>query len=186
MLLEFLIRPEQHQLEAAAGDNDRYRNEILLRLIVSAIEETYPAGVRPDLWKVAGVPTAAAIRQIGQAALTTGADCIVPGSGAGTSTVGRWLGSAAATEGYRDFAVHRTIRQDAARASKQDRDDGRFAEQVADRCLALARKLLPLGVAGSASNVFPVACRGELVPSRESRLPWVAAEGRRGSESHGS
>lgn len=145
LLLEFLIRPEKHQLTSVAGDLDRYRNEILPGLIASAIEETYAAGIRPDLWKIEGVPTEEGTRAIGRAARATGADCLVLGSGADAATVGRWLARAAGTEGYRGFAVGRTIWQDAARTWKQDRDDDHFAGQVADRYLMLAGNYSPKG-----------------------------------------
>lgn len=149
LLLEFLIRPEQHQLASVGGDLDRYRNEILPRLIVSAIEDAYAAGIRPDLWKIEGVPTTEGTEAIGRAALATGADCLVLGSGADAETVGSWLSRASATEGYRGFAVGRTIWQDAARQWKSDRDDEQFARQVSERYRALAEYYAPKTVSQS-------------------------------------
>jgi myo-inositol catabolism protein IolC len=143
LLLEFLIRPEEHQLRAVGGDADRYRTEVLPGLIVAAIHEAFAAGIRPDLWKIEGVPTAEGTKAIGDAALATGADALVLGSGADVETVGAWLGQAARTDGYGGFAVGRTIWQDAARAWKTDRDDDAFARQVSSRYRQLATQYAP-------------------------------------------
>lgn len=133
MLLEFLIPAEPHQVEATAGDVGRYQAEFLPRLITAAMEEVYAAGIRPDVWKIEGVPTVEGTKAIGDFAKGTGADCLVLGRGADAATVGQWLSLAGATDGYRGFAVGRTIWQQPVIDWKGDRDDDRLIEEVSQR-----------------------------------------------------
>src|SRR5205807_165091 len=91
LLLEILVPAERHQVEATAGDQKRYEAEYLPKLITAAMEEIYSAGIRPEVWKVEGVPTVEGSKAIGEVAMATGADCLVLGRAADAVTVGQWL-----------------------------------------------------------------------------------------------
>ena len=133
LLLEILVPAERHQVEATAGDQKRYEAEYLPRLITAAMEEIYSAGIRPEVWKVEGVPTAEGSKAIGGVAKATGADCLVLGRAADAATVGQWLSLAGSTDGYRGFAVGRTIWQQPVVDWERNRDDDRLIEEIAQR-----------------------------------------------------
>lgn len=133
LLLEILIPAEPHQVEATGGDVTRYQTEWLPKLITAAMDEIYSAGIRPQVWKIEGVPTVEGSKAIGDLATDTGAECLVLGRGADAATVGQWLSMAGATPGYRGFAVGRTIWQQPVIDWKRDRDDDRLIDQIARR-----------------------------------------------------
>lgn len=133
MLLEILIPAEPHQVEATAGNTTRYQAEYLPNLITAAMDEIYSAGIRPEVWKIEGVPTVEGSKAIGDVATATGAECLVLGRGADAATVGQWLNLAGSTDGYRGFAVGRTIWQQPVIDWKRTRDDDRLIEEIAQR-----------------------------------------------------
>jgi myo-inositol catabolism protein IolC len=133
LLLEILVPAEPHQVEATGGDQTRYEAEYLPKLITAAMEEIYSAGIRPEVWKVEGVPTVEGSRAIGEVATATGAECLVLGRAADAATVSQWLSLAGSTDGYRGFAVGRTIWQQPVIDWKRNRDDDRLVGEIAQR-----------------------------------------------------
>jgi myo-inositol catabolism protein IolC len=104
--------------EQAAANAEQLETTVRPRLVVEAITQIQDAGVAPDVWKVEGVADPAGCAAIATAARRGGRDrtsVVVLGAGAGTDTVNRWLGAAAAG-GYSGFAVGRSIWADAVLA----------------------------------------------------------------------
>ncbi len=112
LLVELLVPPTPQQLAVAEGDLKRYERDMRPRLMQSAILELLEAGVEPDFWKVEGLDQVDDCRQIVEAVRTAehpAGGVIILGRGADRPTVEHWLSTAAAVEGYRGFAIGRTI-----------------------------------------------------------------------------
>lgn len=71
-----------------------------------ALKELQRRGITPDLWKLEGLPTAAAWKRI---RAVTQADLVVLGRNASDKQVRAWLKTAAASKTVRGFAVGRTV-----------------------------------------------------------------------------
>lgn len=134
-LFELLVPPEQAQMERAGGSRDRYDREIRPGLVVRVIAEAQAARVEPDIWKIEGLDRREDCVRVVQAARAGGRDrvaCIVLGRGASEERVAEWLRQAAGVEGFKGFAIGRTIWWDAlARWLAGDLDPGDTAEQIA-------------------------------------------------------
>ena len=105
-MLELLVPPEPDQ--AARADYDTVTRP---RLVLRAVQELSSAGLRPDLWKLEGMPSRSDYEAIGQEVLRTRADsgCLVLGRGEDEAEVARWLRRAAGVPAFSGFAVGRTI-----------------------------------------------------------------------------
>lgn len=115
-LFELLVPAEDHQLEAAGGDTDRYDKEVRPGLMLTAIKEIQEAGVEPDIWKIEGIDQRADCERIAKQARSGGRDgvvCVVLGRGADNDAVDHWLREGAGVEGYVGFAIGRSIWWDA-------------------------------------------------------------------------
>lgn len=111
-LFELLVPATERQLELAGGDPAAYDAEIRPALTLEAIAEIQDAGIEPDIWKIEGLDRrsqcrllAGLIRRGGRSGVTA----VVLGRGADADKVDHWLSEAAAVEGYRGFAIGRTI-----------------------------------------------------------------------------
>lgn len=138
LLVEILIPPEPHQLRRVGGDLRRYRLELIPDLVVAAMEAVQRAGIEPDLWKVEAAASVEGARQIGDAAVASGVDCLILGSGEALETVRDWLVLGKTLRGYRGFAVGRTIWQEPVETWAVDKDDERLRAEVARRYTYLA------------------------------------------------
>jgi myo-inositol catabolism protein IolC len=109
LLLELLVPP-------AAGVNEidpvafaaRERPALVLR----TIGEFQAAGIEADIWKLEGIDTSEECARVAEQARSGGRDsvaCIVLGAGASADTVDRWLRAAAPVDGFRGFAIGRSI-----------------------------------------------------------------------------
>jgi myo-inositol catabolism protein IolC len=96
------------------------------------MEEIYSAGVQPSAWKVQGVPTAKGSKAIGDVASITSAGCLVLGQGADAVTVSHWLRLAGSTDGYKGFAIGRTIWRQLISDWKRYQDDDRIIAATAE------------------------------------------------------
>ncbi|MEF2977353.1 2-deoxy-5-keto-D-gluconate 6-phosphate aldolase domain-containing protein [Subtercola sp. YIM 133946] len=110
-LIELLIPATPEQLKGA-GDALQYDRELRPALTTQVIGELQRAGVEPDIWKIEGLETGdaaaavvAAARQDGRASVT----CIVLGRDAPADRLDHWLSVAAPVDGFRGFAIGRSI-----------------------------------------------------------------------------
>jgi myo-inositol catabolism protein IolC len=106
LLFELLVPPTTAQLDAVAGDRDRYDAELRPQLTIEAIAAFQAAGVEAPLWKLEGFET---VEQSEAVAAQAGAPCIVLGRNAPQERVEHWLAVAAASAGWEGFAIGRSI-----------------------------------------------------------------------------
>jgi myo-inositol catabolism protein IolC len=81
-------------------------------LVVRSIAEFQAAGIEADIWKLEGLDTSEDCALVVQQARAGGREsvaCIVLGAGASADTVDGWLRAAAPVEGFRGFAIGRSI-----------------------------------------------------------------------------
>lgn len=110
-MLELLVPPTERQLETA-GSAERFDLADRPTVTVRAIDDLTSSGLRPDLWKLEGMPSSAAYRAVADAtgsATTCHGGCLVLGRGADEDAVDRWLRLAAPVAGFVGFAVGRTL-----------------------------------------------------------------------------
>ncbi len=118
-LFELLVPAEAHQLEAVGGDEDRYDVETRPRLMLAAIGELQDAGVEPDVWKIEGIESREACREIAELVRRggrAGVSCVVLGRGAADEKVEAWLRAGSGLPGYIGFAIGRSIFGEAVKA----------------------------------------------------------------------
>jgi myo-inositol catabolism protein IolC len=111
-LLELIVTPRPHDLDAVGGDVDRFRTEIRPHLVMRSIGELQAAGVEPHVWKLQGMTsrnTCAAVvdevRRDGRSATR----CVVLGAGASDDEVESWLATVRDVPGFAGFAIGRSI-----------------------------------------------------------------------------
>jgi myo-inositol catabolism protein IolC len=81
-------------------------------LVARSIAEFQTAGIEADVWKLEGIETSEECAHVAQQARAEGRDwvaCIVLGAGASAETVDGWLRAAAPVDGFRGFAIGRSI-----------------------------------------------------------------------------
>jgi myo-inositol catabolism protein IolC len=111
-LFELLVPAEPGQLEALGGDGARYDREMRPDLMKVAIAELQESGIEPDIWKIEGIDDSADCDAVARQCRVGGRDhvaCIVLGRGADDAAVDGWLRAARDVEGYRGFAIGRSI-----------------------------------------------------------------------------
>jgi len=141
LLYELLVPPTDAQLEQAGHDADRYDRDIRPGLVAQVIADNQEHGVEPALWKVEGLETVAAARQVAGQAQADGrtTDLIVLGRDAPADRLDHWLEVASQVEAFVGFAIGRSIWEDALRDyESSDRGPaaaGRVRAQVAERYL---------------------------------------------------
>jgi myo-inositol catabolism protein IolC len=111
-LFELLVPAEPAQLEGVDGDTGRYDREVRPGLMQVAIAELQESGVEPDIWKIEGIDDPADCDAVARQCRVGGRDhvaCIVLGRGADDAAVDGWLRAARGVEGYRGFAIGRSI-----------------------------------------------------------------------------
>ncbi len=138
-LFELLVPAEDHQLEQAGGDSDRYDAELRPELMRRTITEFQDAGVEVDIWKIEGIDTQEDCERIAQTCRRDGRDgviCVVLGRGANDEKVDHWLRQGAPVEGYAGFAIGRTIWWDALKGFKDgDLERDAATSQIAEKYL---------------------------------------------------
>jgi myo-inositol catabolism protein IolC len=81
-------------------------------LVARSIAEFQAAGVEADIWKLEGINTSEDCALVVRQARAGGRDsvaCVVLGAGASAETVDGWLRAAAPVDGFRGFAIGRSI-----------------------------------------------------------------------------
>ena len=111
-LLEFLVPATEEQLSSVENNQARYDSEIRPKLAVRVVEEMRERGADPDIWKIEGLDTAEDCENVA-AAIKTGdrenVMAVVLGRGASDEKVNEWLRAGSSVDGYRGFAIGRSI-----------------------------------------------------------------------------
>ncbi|UFS59190.1 2-deoxy-5-keto-D-gluconate 6-phosphate aldolase domain-containing protein [Subtercola endophyticus] len=111
-LIELLIPAPPAQLAAVDQDALRYDRDVRPALTTQVITELQHAGVEPDIWKIEGLETREAAEQVVATARQDGrasVSCIVLGRDAPADRLDHWLSVAAGVDGFRGFAIGRSI-----------------------------------------------------------------------------
>jgi myo-inositol catabolism protein IolC len=108
-LLELLVPPAPGVNET---DPVAFAAQERPALVARAIAEFQAARIEADIWKLEGINTSEDCARVVQQARAGGRDsvaCIVLGAGASSETVDGWLRAAAPVDGFRGFAIGRSI-----------------------------------------------------------------------------
>lgn len=142
-IYELLVPATEEQLRRV-GSQQAYDRDLRPELVVRVIAMNQQAGVEPTLWKIEGLETAAAAKDVVAAAKAGGrtADCIVLGRDAPQDVLDHWLAVAAPVPGFVGFAIGRSIWEDPLTQHRKDADDGRLVETVRDNYLHFVRAYL--------------------------------------------
>ena len=111
-LLEFLVPATEEQLASVENDQTRYDSEIRPKLAVRVVEEMRERGADPDIWKIEGLDTAEDCEKVAAAIKTVDREnvmAVVLGRGASDEKVNEWLRAGSSVDGYRGFAIGRSI-----------------------------------------------------------------------------
>ena len=118
-LLEFLVPATEEQLASVENDQARYDSEIRPKLAVKVVEEMRERGADPDIWKIEGLDTSEDCEKVAQAIRTGDREdviAVVLGRGASDEKVNEWLIAGSSVEGYKGFAIGRSIFWDALKS----------------------------------------------------------------------
>ena len=111
-LLEFLVPASEQQLESVGGNQARYDSEIRPKLAVKVVEEMRERGADPDIWKIEGLDTTDDCENVSKVIKDGGRDdviAVVLGRGANDEKVNEWLRAGSSVDGYKGFAIGRSI-----------------------------------------------------------------------------
>ena len=111
-LLEFLVPATEEQLASVNGDQARYDTEIRPTLAVQVVEEMRERGADPDIWKIEGLDTVEDNENISKVIKDGGREdviAVVLGRGANDKKVNEWLRAGSSVDGYKGFAIGRSI-----------------------------------------------------------------------------
>ncbi len=111
-LLEFLVPASKQQLESVGSDQARYDSEIRPKLAVQVVEEMRERGADPDIWKIEGLDTTDDCENVSKVIKDGGREdviAVVLGRGANDEKVNEWLRSGSSVDGYKGFAIGRSI-----------------------------------------------------------------------------
>ena len=111
-LLEFLVPATNEQLESVDGDQSRYDSEIRPKLAVQVVEEMREKGADPDIWKIEGLDTKEDCEKVATSIKDGGREdviAVVLGRGANDEKVNQWLRAGSSVDGYKGFAIGRSI-----------------------------------------------------------------------------
>ena len=118
-LLEFLVPATEEQLASVDNDQARYDSEIRPKLAVKVVEEMRERGADPDIWKIEGLDTPEDCEKVAHAIRTGDREdviAVVLGRGASDEKVNEWLRAGSSVEGYKGFAIGRSIFWDALKS----------------------------------------------------------------------
>lgn len=138
-LFELLVPATGEQLASVDGDGDRYDEELRPQLMMEAIVQLQTGGVEPDIWKIEGIESRDACREIAGLVRRDGRDvvsCVVLGRGASDEKVDAWLRAGAGLDGYIGFAIGRSIFGESVKAFAADPDGfdrGAGADRIAEK-----------------------------------------------------
>ena len=149
LLYELLVPATDAQLDQAGHDVGAYDLQIRPGLVTRVIADNQAHGVEPALWKVEGLETVGAARQVAEQAKAGGraTDLIVLGRDAPAERLDHWLEVASQVDAFVGFAIGRSIWEDVVREYEaSDRGAGAAAEargQIAERYLGFVAHWTP-------------------------------------------
>ena len=111
-LLEFLVPATEEQLASVDGDQAKYDSEIRPKLAVQVVEEMREKGADPDIWKIEGLDTVEDNENVSKVIKDGGREdviAVVLGRGANDEKVNEWLRAGSSVDGYKGFAIGRSI-----------------------------------------------------------------------------
>jgi myo-inositol catabolism protein IolC len=141
-LFELLVPASERQMEQVDGDAHEYDLRLRPGLMLEVITELRAAGVEPDIWKIEGIDSAEACRDIADLTRAGGRDavkCVVLGRGADDARVDHWLRTGSPIPGFAGFAIGRSIWWDAV---EQWRDRAINRDAAADKIAAAYRRFI--------------------------------------------
>ncbi len=149
LLYELLVPATDAQLAQAGHDAGVYDRDLRPGLVAQVIADNQARGVEPALWKVEGLETVEAARQVALQAKAGGraADLIVLGRDAPAERLGHWLEVASQVDAFVGFAIGRSIwedvlsRYEAFGATEVAADNAR--REIADRYLGFVAHWAP-------------------------------------------
>jgi myo-inositol catabolism protein IolC len=138
LLYELLVPATDAQLGQAGQNAAVYDRDIRPRLVVQVIADNYAHGVEPALWKVEGLETVAAARQVAGQARAGGrqASLIVLGRDAPAERLDHWLAVASQVGDFVGFAIGRSIWEDAVRGYEASDHSQTAASRARDQVAA--------------------------------------------------
>jgi myo-inositol catabolism protein IolC len=149
LLYELLVPATDAQLDQAGHDVGAYDRDIRPGLVVRVIADNQAHQVEPALWKVEGLETVGAARQVAGQAKADGrtADLIVLGRDAPTEGLDHWLEVASQVDAFVGFAIGRSIWEDAIReyeaSDRGQRAADRARSAIAERYLGFVAHWTP-------------------------------------------
>ncbi len=141
LLYELLVPATDDQLARAGHDAGAYDREIRPGLVTQVIADNQEHGIEPALWKVEGLETVEAARQVARQAKAGGraADLIVLGRDAPAERLDHWLAVASQVGEFVGFAIGRSIWEDVLRRYEAfgggDSAAANARREIADRYL---------------------------------------------------
>ena len=96
----------------SGGDQARYDSEIRPKLAVQVVEEMRERGADPDIWKIEGLDTTNDCENVSKVIKDGGREdviAVVLGRGANDEKVNEWLRAGSSVDGYKGFAIGRSI-----------------------------------------------------------------------------
>ncbi|HBW21319.1 MAG: 2-deoxy-5-keto-D-gluconate 6-phosphate aldolase domain-containing protein [Streptosporangiaceae bacterium] len=144
LLYELLVPATDEQLRAAGGSAVSFDRDLRPDLVRQVIVGNQEAGVEPAIWKVEGLETADAARQVVAQIRAGGRDgvcAIVLGRDAPADRLDHWLEVAAPVNGFVGFAIGRSIWEEPIsdhNHGKASADD--TVAEIAARYLGFARR----------------------------------------------
>jgi myo-inositol catabolism protein IolC len=141
LLYELLVPGTEAQLASAGNDPYRYDRDLRPTLVARVIADNQAHGVEPALWKVEGLETVDAARDIAAQAKAGGrtTDLIVLGRDAPEDRLGHWLAVASEIPAFVGFAIGRSIWEDVIRdfeaSAKDDAATATARGRIAERYL---------------------------------------------------
>ena len=138
-LLEFLVPATEEQLASVENDQARYDSEIRPKLAVKVVQEMRERGADPDIWKIEGLETVEDCENVA-AAIKTGdrenVMAVVLGRGASDEKVNEWLRAGSSVDGYRGFAIGRSIFWNALKGYHEgEKTKDKAVEEIAESYL---------------------------------------------------
>ena len=149
LLYELLVPATAAQLDRVGHDSRAYDRDVRPGLVVQVIADNQAHGVEPTLWKVEGLETVEAARQVAEQAKAGGrsTDLVVLGRDAPADRLDHWLEVASQVSEFVGFAIGRSIWEDAVRAYEaSDRSEAAASagsSQIAERYLGFIAQWKP-------------------------------------------
>ncbi len=149
LLYELFVPATDAQLDQVGHDIGAYDRDMRPGLVVRVIADNQAHEVEPALWKVEGLETVDAARQVAGQAKAGGraADLIVLGRDAPAERLDHWLEVASQVDAFVGFAIGRSIWEDAVREYEASDRSAAAADRarrtVAERYLGFVAHWVP-------------------------------------------